>query len=77
MFTKISNTLAGVLAGISHRSVKHYDPDIRLLENDPAALAYLQIRPHHDPDICLLENDPVALAYFQMRPEAGPRRPPN
>ena len=45
MFTKISNTLAGVLAGISHRSVKHYDPDICLLENDPVALAYFQMRP--------------------------------
>ena len=45
MFTKISNTLAGVLARISHRSVKHYDPDICLLENDPAALAYFQMTP--------------------------------
>jgi hypothetical protein len=48
--------------------VKHHDLDIRLLENDPAVLAYLQIRPHHDPDICLLENDPAALASLQMMP---------
>jgi hypothetical protein len=74
MFTRISNTLAGVLARISHGSVKHHDPDIRLLENDPAALAYLQIRPHHDPDICLFENDPAAQAYFPD--EAGFRRSP-
>ena len=67
MFTIISNTLAGVLAGTSHRSVKHHDPDIC----EPAALAYLQMRPHHDPDICLFENDPVALAYLQ---EAAIRR---
>ena len=45
MFTRISSTLAGVLAGISHRSAKHHDPDICLLKNDPAALAYLQMRP--------------------------------
>ena len=45
MFTRISSTLAGVLAGISHRSVKHHDPDIGLFENDRAALAYLQKRP--------------------------------
>jgi hypothetical protein len=73
MFTRISNTLVGVLARLSHRSVKHHDPDIRLLENDPAVLAYLQIRPHHDPDICLLENDSAALASFQMRPILGDR----
>ncbi len=45
MFTKISSTLAGAVAGISHRSVKHHHPDIRLFKNDPAALAYLQMRP--------------------------------
>ncbi len=45
MITRISSTLAGALAGISHRSVKHQDPDICLLKNDPAALAYLQRRP--------------------------------
>ena len=44
MFTRIFNTLAGALVGISHRSVKHHDPDIRLFENDRAALAYLQTR---------------------------------
>ena len=43
MFTRISSTLAGVLAGISNRSAKHHDPDICLFENDPAALAYLQM----------------------------------
>jgi hypothetical protein len=68
MFTGISKTLAGVLARINHGSVKHHDPDIRFLENDPAALAYLQVRPHHDPDIRFLENDPAALAYLQLRP---------
>ena len=45
MFTRISGTLTGVLAGIGHRSAKHHDPDICLLKNDPAALAYLQMRP--------------------------------
>jgi hypothetical protein len=49
MFTRISSTLAGVLAGISHRSVKHHDPDVCLFENDPAALAYLQMRPTRRP----------------------------
>ena len=73
MFPRMSKTLAGVLARISHGSVKHHDPDICLLENDPAALAYLQIRPHHDADICLPENDPAALAYFQMSPVLADR----
>ena len=45
MFTKISSTLADVLAGLGHRSAKRHDPDICLLKNDPAALAYLQMRP--------------------------------
>jgi hypothetical protein len=45
MFTRISSTLAGVLAGFSHRSAKRRDPEICLLKNDPAALAYLQMRP--------------------------------
>ena len=49
MFTRILSTLAGALAGISHRSVKHHDPDIRLFENDRAALAYLQTRPTRRP----------------------------
>ena len=49
MFTKISRTLAGVLAGISPRSVKYHDPDICLFEDDPAALAYLQMRPKRRP----------------------------
>jgi hypothetical protein len=44
MFTKISSTLASVLVGIN-RSTKHHDPDICLLKNDRAALAYLQMRP--------------------------------
>jgi hypothetical protein len=59
---------AGVLGRINHASVKHHDPDICLLKNDPAALAYLLMRPHHDPDICLFENDPAAITYFQIRP---------
>jgi hypothetical protein len=45
MFTRISSTLAGVLSRISHRTVKYHDPEICLFEDDPAALAYLQIRP--------------------------------
>ena len=49
MFTRISSSLAGVLAGISHKSVKHHDPDINLLANDPAALAYLRMRPKRRP----------------------------
>jgi hypothetical protein len=49
MFTRISNTLAGVLAGISHKSAKYHDPDICLFEDDPAALAYLQMRPKRRP----------------------------
>jgi hypothetical protein len=49
MFTRISSTLAGVLAGISQRSVKHRDHDICLFENDRAALAYLQMRPKRRP----------------------------
>jgi hypothetical protein len=49
MFTRISNTLAAVLAGISHRSVNHHDPDICLFKNDSAALAYLQMRPKRRP----------------------------
>jgi hypothetical protein len=71
MFTGISKTLAGVLARINHGSVKDHDPDICLLKNDPAALAYLQKRPHHDPDIFLYENDPAALADLQLRPVLG------
>ena len=49
MLTRISNTLAGVLGGIGHRSLKHPDTDICLFENDPAALAYLQMRPKRRP----------------------------
>ena len=49
MLTRISSTLTGVLAGISNSSVKHHDPDICLFENDPAALAYLQMRPKRRP----------------------------
>ena len=45
MFTRISNALAGVLGGTGHRLVKSHDPDIRLFANDPAALAYLRMRP--------------------------------
>jgi hypothetical protein len=71
MFMGIPKTLTGVLARIAHGSVNHHDPDIRLFENDRAALAYLQIRPHHDPDICLFENDPATLDYLQVRPEAA------
>jgi hypothetical protein len=49
VFTRISSALAGVLAGVSHRSVKCHDPDICLFEDDPAALAYLQMRPKRRP----------------------------
>jgi hypothetical protein len=49
MFTRMLSTLAGALAGISHRSVKHHDPDICLFENDRAAQAYLQMRPTRGP----------------------------
>jgi hypothetical protein len=49
MFTRISSTLAGILAGITHGSVKNHDPDICLFENDRAALAYLQMRPTRRP----------------------------
>ena len=51
MFTRISNTLAGVLAAISHSVVKHdyHDPEICLFEDNPAALAYLQMRPKRRP----------------------------
>lgn len=49
MFTRISSTLAGVLASMSYRSVKHRDPEICLFENDPAALAYLRMRPTRRP----------------------------
>ena len=49
MFTRISSALAGTLARISHGSVKHHDPDIRLFENDRAAQAYLQMRPTRRP----------------------------
>jgi hypothetical protein len=47
MFTRILGTLAGALSGISNRSVKHHDPEIRLFER--AALAYLQTRPTRRP----------------------------
>ena len=40
MFTRILNTFARALVGISHRSVKHHDPDIRLFENDRAACLF-------------------------------------
>jgi hypothetical protein len=49
MFTRISSTLAGALAGIGHRSVTQRDPEICLFEDDPAALAYLQMRPKRRP----------------------------
>jgi hypothetical protein len=49
MFTRISSTLAGVLAGMSHKSAKYQDPEIFLFEDDPAALAYLQMRPKRRP----------------------------
>jgi hypothetical protein len=51
MFTKISNTLAGVLAAISHKSARHHyhDPEICLFEDNPAALAYLRMRPKRRP----------------------------
>jgi hypothetical protein len=49
MFTRISSTLAGLLAEISHRSVRHPYPEICLFEDDPAALAYLQMRPKRRP----------------------------
>jgi len=49
MFTRISSTLVGVLAGISHKSAKCQDPEIFLFEDDPAALAYLQMRPKRRP----------------------------
>ncbi len=51
MFTRISTTLADVLAAISDRSVKHHyhDPEICLFEDDPAALAYLRMRPTRRP----------------------------
>ena len=48
MFARILNSLTG-RAGISHKSVKHPDPDIRLFENDRAAQAYLQMRPTRSP----------------------------
>jgi hypothetical protein len=47
MFTRILGTFAGALVGISHRSVKRRDPDIRVFER--AALAYLQTRPTRRP----------------------------
>ena len=49
MFTRISSALAGALGRINHRSVKYHDPDICLFEDDPAALAYLQMRPKRRP----------------------------
>lgn len=48
MFTRISNGFAHLVAGISHGTVKDHDPEI-LFENDPAALAYLQMRPKRRP----------------------------
>jgi hypothetical protein len=44
-----TSALAGVLAGISHRSLKYHDRYIGLFENDRAALAYLQMRPTRRP----------------------------
>ncbi len=49
MFTRTLWTLVGALSGISHRWVKHHDPDICLFENDRAAQAYLQMRPTRSP----------------------------
>ena len=51
MFTRISNTLADALAAISHRVVKHdyHEPEICLLEDNPAALAYLRMKPKRRP----------------------------
>jgi hypothetical protein len=48
MFARILSSLSG-RAGITHKSVKHPDPDIRLFENDRAAQAYLQMRPTRSP----------------------------
>jgi len=45
-----TGALAGVLAGISHWSVKSSDPDIGLFQNDRAALAYLQTSRDFGPD---------------------------
>ena len=49
MFTRISSALAGASGRINHRSVKYHAPDICLFEDDPAALAYLQMRPKRRP----------------------------
>ena len=52
MFTRISSALAGTLARISHGSVKHHDPDIRLFENDRAAQAYFADEANAKPAVC-------------------------
>jgi hypothetical protein len=44
MFTRISNTLADVVAQIGNRPVKYQDRDTYLFKNNPAALAYLARR---------------------------------
>jgi hypothetical protein len=44
MFTRISNTLAGVVAKIGNRPVKYQDSDAYLFKDNPAALAYLARR---------------------------------
>jgi hypothetical protein len=57
MFTRISNTLAGVLAGINSQVSEASRSGICLFENDPAAQAHLQTRPKRKPPPADFELD--------------------